>query len=321
MRQPVLAVIGAGVAGCTLAWRLAHAGSSVLLLDPAPGSGGSGNAWALLQHTDKAGLEAQLLREAAQLAQPALTRLLAADTLLTHGGQVLALAPHALLHALLADAPQLQHCALVVSGIQPQADGWTLQLADGSELEVAQVVLANAMAAAALWPALAPLLQPVRGQVDAFAAAAPWAPQLRRGAGGYAIASSPGCWLSGASFQPGRSDSTLDPADTQANRQRLAGLLEVPEPELQHCGGRASVRAVTVDRRPLVGAAPAPHGWARNGWPLLQAGLWVNAGHGAHGFATAFLAAEMLLAQLLQRPSAIEQRWRQALHPGRRLRR
>jgi tRNA 5-methylaminomethyl-2-thiouridine biosynthesis bifunctional protein len=328
---PELAIIGAGIAGCALAHRMVRAGWSVTLFDPQPGSGGSGNPWALLHEPPGDSLDVRLLRTALRLTLEQLAELpISQDALLRDRGQIVAVAPRELLSALLTTVvpDRLRQVNQLVRGLRAQpGSGWLLQCADASEWRFSHVVLANALAAALVWPPITGLLQAVRGQIDEFridpsalAMSRTETVHVLRGDAGYALSARPAKWLVGASFQPGRSELECQPADTLANRARLSRLLDVPLDGASaiHLGGRAAVRAVTADRRPMIGAAPAASGgWARDGWPLPEPGLWLNTGHGAHGFTWAFLAAEILAAELQSQCAALPARERQALAPGR----
>jgi tRNA 5-methylaminomethyl-2-thiouridine biosynthesis bifunctional protein len=318
-----VAIIGAGIAGCALAEALAAAGHQVALFDPAPGSGASGNAWALLHVPTGAGLDTRLQRAAAESAQRHLRQLdlKPGVEMWVEDERIAAVVPAAVHTRLLQRAgPRLQHIASSVQHIRRVGAQWCVSFDGGAQQRlVEQVVLANALQAAQLWPVLADCLRAVRGQVDQFQTSTAQPPGVRRGAAGYAISAVPGQWLVGASFQPDRMDLQCDAADCLANGARLRGLLALdPQAALQHLGGRTSLRAVTPDRRPLIGAAPAAlGGWTRDGWPLPEPGLWVNAGHGAHGFSSAFLAAELLTALVSDQALTLEARLQDALRPTR----
>jgi len=95
-------------------------------------------------------------------------------------------------------------------------------------------------------------------------------------------------------------------------------------------GGRASVRAVAPDRIPVVGPAPTAEqylldyaelykGKPAQKYPLANylPGLFVNTGHGARGFTSAFLCAELLCAYICNEPLPVSNRVRYAVHPAR----
>jgi len=81
---------------------------------------------------------------------------------------------------------------------------------------------------------------------------------------------------------------------------------------------------------PVLGAAPVEEDYRlayadlHKGRPAdkyadgnYQAGLYVNTGHGARGFTSAFLSAEVLAAVICDEPLPVSNRVRYALHPAR----
>lgn len=95
-------------------------------------------------------------------------------------------------------------------------------------------------------------------------------------------------------------------------------------------GGRASVRAVAPDRIPIVGPAPLASQYLTDyidlykGKPAYKYPLasylpncYVNTGHGARGFSSAFLSAELLSAYICNEPLPVSNRVRYAVHPAR----
>ena len=96
-------------------------------------------------------------------------------------------------------------------------------------------------------------------------------------------------WMAGAGFQRDRNDSRPDPADQQANLERLQTLLPHAAQQLaadfQDGTPRAwaGVRCASPDRLPLVGPLQ----------PVRQPGLWVNTAMGSRGLTFAVLGGEL----------------------------
>jgi len=95
-------------------------------------------------------------------------------------------------------------------------------------------------------------------------------------------------------------------------------------------GGRASVRAVTSDRLPIVGHvidydkglkdyADLNKGKVASSYPRAEMlpGLFVNTGYGARGFSSAFLCSELLVARICDEPLPVSSRVRYALDSSR----
>ena len=103
----------------------------------------------------------------------------------------------------------------------------------------------------------------------------------------------------------------------EADRERLlAKAARLGAVELQHIAEGVGLRAVTVDRRPLIGALPGP-GWERQGWPAPRPGMLAALGLGSRGYSYAFLAADLISAQLTGRVPALPRRLLEAIDPRR----
>jgi tRNA 5-methylaminomethyl-2-thiouridine biosynthesis bifunctional protein len=102
------------------------------------------------------------------------------------------------------------------------------------------------------------------------------------------------CWITGATYGRGESDTTLRAADDAANLERLRALLPAFAEQVApaFAGGRtrswAGVRCVSNDRRPLVGPV-APR-------------VWVSTAMGSRGLSFAALCGELLAARLHAEP-------------------
>ena len=136
--------------------------------------------------------------------------------------------------------------------------------------------------------------------------------------------------VAGASFVPG--DVSTEVRETE-HRNNLADMQQWFSDLFSSADirdGRASIRAVTSDRVPVLGAAPDETAYVeeyadlhkgRPGYKYTagsyHSGLYVNTGHGARGFTSAFLAGELLAATICDEPLPVANRVRYALHPAR----
>ncbi|GAB3478002.1 bifunctional tRNA (5-methylaminomethyl-2-thiouridine)(34)-methyltransferase MnmC2/FAD-dependent 5-carboxymethylaminomethyl-2-thiouridine(34) oxidoreductase MnmC1 [Polaromonas eurypsychrophila] len=120
-------------------------------------------------------------------------------------------------------------------------------------------------------------------------------------------------WLAGATFERDEDSTETQPADQQANAERLQALLpataQLLGPFFQNGSARAwaGVRCAAPDRLPLVGRVDA------RTWP----GLWVSTAMGSRGLSFAVLCGELLAARLHGEPLPLEHRLAQALSPQR----
>ena len=144
------------------------------------------------------------------------------------------------------------------------------RLGDGSTVVADLLVIATGASTslARLAPELADLT-PIKGHILEFEGVKV-GPEVVRFAGGYLCPTPTGC-LVGATMEPGRSDTTLDPGQVAALRSRAA--LYAPVLADAPMIARAGVRAATPDGLPLVGRSRAPGVWLavgarRNGWLL-----------------------------------------------------
>jgi tRNA 5-methylaminomethyl-2-thiouridine biosynthesis bifunctional protein len=337
-----VAILGAGIAGAALARALKGRGIETEIFDPAPrpASGASGNPLALLMprldagDTAEAGLlldaylaarevyrdmpeaeETDVLQSPRNEAERARFEKLLADPPLPLEN-LEAVRGGGLLHkrALILRPPQLVARLLegvtchfggepVVDLAQRSVNGWTFEA----------IILANGMAAAALAPSLP--LEARLGQVD-FLETPVNAPPSASASGSYALALGPQR-LWGATFAPSGPDYAPD-GTAEARAENLEGLERLSpywvraahQPGVQ---SRASLRATTPDRLPLIGAvpdypaafelfAPMKKGRAVDADAPLLPGVYVASGYGARGFTWAPWAADILAAQLAGSP-------------------
>lgn len=337
-----VAILGAGIAGAALARALKSRGIEAEVFDPAPApaSGASGNPLALLMPRLDAGdtAEAGLLLGAYLAARDIYRDMPEAeetDVLQTPRND----GERARFEKLLADPPlPLEYLEAVRGGgllhkraliLRPPRlvarflEGVTCHFGGVPDVDVVQrsvngrtfdaIILANGMEAAALAPFLP--LEARLGQVD-FLETPVYAPPSVSASGSYALAlGHQRLWgatfaASGADFAPG--------GTAEARAENLAGLERLSpywvraarEAGVQ---SRASLRATTPDRLPLIGAvpdypaalelfAPMKKGRAADADAPLVTGVYVASGYGARGFTWAPWAADILAAQLAGSP-------------------
>lgn len=174
-------------------------------------------------------------------------------------------------------------------------------------------------------------VQPARGQLSALQAnAQSRGLKLPVFSEGYLLPSIQQQHIAGATFEVDDCNEQLRDTEHQQNLQAINSW----QPDLFNTadiiGGRVSLRAVTPDRMPLLGAAPdmmryqqdyadlykgkAAHSY-NNGSYLPH--LYINSGQGARGFSSAFLCAELLAARICNESLPVSNRVRYALHPAR----
>lgn len=352
-----VAILGAGIAGATIAHALAGHGIAAHVFDPAPApaSGASGNPLALLMPRLDAGdtAEASLLIDAYLAARDLyrgmpeaevtdvlqsprsateVTRFekLLADPPLpledleaVRGGGLLhkramILRPAGLIQRLLAGA----RCQF---GTPVNVSLETCSV-NGDVFEA--IILANGMNAVQFAPHLP--LEARLGQVD-FVARDVAAPPSALASGTYALATG-GDRLWGATFEPSGPDFSAE-GTLAAREENLDGLKRLSPWWVRDADGpdvrsRASLRATTPDRLPLIGAVPdqasaltrfadVKKGRAADADAPLLAGIYVAGGYGARGFTWAPWAAGLIAAQLAGAPVPASLASRQAVSPMR----
>ena len=174
-------------------------------------------------------------------------------------------------------------------------------------------------------------IQPVRGQLSYFKPNEKSKKvKMPISFDAYLMPENNGQHLSGASFELGDSDTELRIKDFRDNLQSINKQFGKLFAEDDICGGRASVRAVTPDRMPVVGCvsdqaqvlidyADLHKGKPAHKYPLTNVlpNLYVNAGYGARGFTSVFLCSELLAAIICDEPLPVSNRVRYALHSSR----
>ena len=350
-----VAILGAGIAGAAIAARLMRAGIQPVIFDPAsgPASGASGNPLALMMPRLDAGetAEARLLTDAYLAARefysglPGATltdvrqspqgetevkrfaKLLAdppfplEDLEAIAGGgllhkRALILRPRQIVEALLEGAEQ-------VYGQIPDVD-LAERRVNGERFDA--IILTNGMALRHYLPALE--LTGRQGQVEHLSGAVT-APPSAQASGTYAIAiGQERLW--GATFEPaGPEDSaSITEAARAENLEGLTALYPwwLQEARRRGAVSRASVRATTPDRLPLIGPAPDAQAisdlWdgkaERADWPVLP-GVFVAGGYGSRGFTWAPWAAGIISAALSGGPLPADLPSVAAVNPARQI--
>lgn len=216
-------------------------------------------------------------------------------------------------------------------------DLFEIILNDGSKLESALVIIANANDAQQLYPDLPLNTQAVRGQVS-----------LLKASGSSASLNTIVCsdgYFSPAAYQQDSAqlhclgatfsavsatdatESIPSAADHTANLDKLNNISAALYQDLQKniVGGRVSSRCTTGDYWPLAGqlqepatlsSRPPRAGAAAESLPWVT-GLYINAAHGSKGFTTAPLCAEVIACMTCHEPLPVSAAIAGLLNPNR----
>jgi len=364
-----VAVLGAGIAGASVARALTRRGIETVVLDAAPdlGAGASGNpAGLVMPRLDREGplrevfLAAYLeaistyaalggdvfapcgieqrpeVRNAAALADLLSDPPLPEDWIgsLPNGAALHARAgvvrPGEVVKAFLEGATLMLDAP--IASIERAGEGWVLRAPDGRALLKADaVVLACGAALAQFEPAKFLPIELSRGQIE-WGAGHP--PQHALARSNYVAPFDDGV-LFGATFDKMESGAAVD-ADSDSLARNLAALADLA-PEIarsinpEKLSSRASVRAATPDRAPIMGALPDEAEWlaknagvAHGAEPIASPsvpGVYVLGGLGARGLMLAPLLGDSITAEICAEPALLSKEARAALHPERFLKR
>lgn len=350
-----VAILGAGIAGATIAYRLRLAGIDAVVFDPAPeaASGASGNPLGLIMPRLDAGetAEARLLidaylaardfyrgRPGAELSdvrQPPRN-----ETEVKRFEKLLADPPFPLEDLEAISGGGLLHKQAMI--VRPRQI--VLSLLEGIDVRLGALpevnlgarsvngevfdalVLACGMGVRHFLPAIE--LTGRQGQVEHLVGAVT-APASALASGSYAIAlGEERLW--GATFEsagPGDSAAVSEGARAE-NLEGVQALSPwwVREAQGSSAVSRASVRATTPDRLPLIGAAPDADAisalWDGKTepeiWPALP-GIYVAGGYGSRGFTWAPWAAGLIVADLRGSPPPADLPSLRAVSPSRQI--
>ncbi|KTG17884.1 MULTISPECIES: FAD-dependent 5-carboxymethylaminomethyl-2-thiouridine(34) oxidoreductase MnmC [unclassified Guyparkeria] len=197
----------------------------------------------------------------------------------------------------------------VVGAVSGEPRAWWIETEDGDRHgPFAEVVVAAGPRTGSLIRGLARWIEPCRGQVSWGSPAGDGhspisgRPLMREG---YALDLPGGERLFGASFLPGDEGLEERAAEHEDNRERLAAIAPSLSQGLtaDRLTGRASLRATTPDRLPIVGR--------------LADGLWVSTGHGARGLTWSAWLAEYLASCIEDTPSPLPRDLAAGLQPRR----
>lgn len=209
--------------------------------------------------------------------------------------------------------------------------GWQLHWGTGQKQTFAGVVLATGADTARLLPDWGGFLQRNKGQVSHLPASA-WRtpPHAVLSFGGYATPLIDGISCIGATFERDRPLGLNDAGHEHNLALIRKALPDALQPHASAVGGHTAYRVMTADHLPLVGPLVAVDAYQQvvGEGPLypdqcppadssLLPGLWLNVGHGSRGLSSAFLAAELLCAQMSGGVSPVQASLRDALHPAR----
>ncbi len=242
--------------------------------------------------------------------------------------------PHQLLQCMIGDMGQAL-CITYntrITSIEYEHEQWCLFDQSGDLVQQATcLVLANAWQAKRFKILDHVHCQPARGQLSYYQ------PNEKSGKlkmplsfDGYLLPVYNNQQVSGASFELDDCDTGLRDEDNESNLQALNQWFDDVFNKNDIIGGRASVRAVTSDRMPVVGPVSCylqmsnDYSDLHKGKPAFKypvaeslAGCFVNIGHGARGFTSAFLTSELVAAMICNEPLPVSNRVRYALHSSR----
>ncbi len=239
--------------------------------------------------------------------------------------------PAAWCQALLQDqAPRIQvRYGARVRELEHDTRGWRVVFATGESLECDTLVIANGVDAANFTPLKYTTLTASRGQVSYLPGDMLASPlRLPLTGQGYLSPAGAAGYCAGASYHQHDHATELRQADHDFNLQQANSMLAVSLPSPY--GGRAALRATTLDHLPLAGPVPDWQAWHSayrdlyHGRPVghypaagYQRGLYVSLGHGSRGLVTAMAAAAVIADSMDGTPHALEWDIITALHPGR----
>ncbi len=147
---------------------------------------------------------------------------------------------------------------------------------------------------------------PVRGQITQVKAT-PFSANVKCNicGNGYFMPAVKGIHTLGATFQPDLNHSDISDEDDIENIEKLSAVIPELGSGLEVTGQRASVRATSRHRFPIVGSAPGHNN------------VYFSAAHGSHGILSSLMSAHLLADFILDRPRCLPQKVIAALSPQR----
>lgn len=337
-----IAIIGGGLAGCALAWTLRQIGQDPVVYEAGPelASGASGNASGLYNPRFSAlrGPDADFYAAAYSLAlrsfemledidwcptgvlhlmdtekkqkrlhrtvtnwnwAPAHMRLVSSDEASKIAG--IGLRYNALYLPDGGSVSPKKLCAAYMGDIDYHLNTPVENLED---IDADITVLACGPAVLKFVPSL-PII-PVRGQVSRVKATQ-LSTEIKCGIcyDGYFMPAQNGVHTLGATFQPDLNHSNIIKQDDQENIQKLAEAIPGLDAGLEVVENRASVRATSRNRFPIIGPAPG-----------LDT-VYISAAHGSYGILSSLMGAHLLADMILDRPRCLPTNVIAALSPQR----
>ncbi|MDX1489765.1 MAG: bifunctional tRNA (5-methylaminomethyl-2-thiouridine)(34)-methyltransferase MnmD/FAD-dependent 5-carboxymethylaminomethyl-2-thiouridine(34) oxidoreductase MnmC [Pseudohongiellaceae bacterium] len=219
-----------------------------------------------------------------------------------------------------------------VEKLEKKGNLWSVSTHERELAKAPFVIVANSVAAMELEQTSAIRLIPLRGQVS-YVKASEKSTDLKSVVCGmsYISPSFEGLHSAGASYSKSVDELSLSQKEHEENIEGIAPHLPSSAITVQQIEtGRVSVRAGSPDRMPIAGPV---HDYAQleqdylslghrdkqspeNIAPYLE-GLYLNVGHGSHGFTNAPLIAEYLASLINQELSPLPQSVAQFIHPAR----
>jgi tRNA 5-methylaminomethyl-2-thiouridine biosynthesis bifunctional protein len=185
------------------------------------------------------------------------------------------------------------------------------------------LILASGYATNAMLPGQPLPLRAGRGQINLLDAnEAPDIPLILCGMG-YAIPSFKQLTVCGASLMMDRSEVTPTLEETRDNLQKLQEFFPewLPTQDESTLAARVSIRPMSRDRLPIVGALPehttAANQPGRKGRQTQATTRWCISGFGSRGLVVANLMAELLASQIEQEPLPLENDLVKSVSPAR----
>lgn len=219
-----------------------------------------------------------------------------------------------------------------VTALNKQSDDWQIETTAES-FNAAAVIICNAEAVSQFKQTKSLPLQPVRGQLSYLKSELTAKVKTIICDKGHVIPVDNEQLVIGATFSRNDTGRGLRADDHAFNLDQFNNSLHENErisDEYVPVNGRASIRAVTPDRLPIVGAVPDEAFYVHEYSDLSKGkkpsrypsasyhnGLFINAGHGSRGFTTSFLSAEIIASLVTDQAIPVDDATLERLHPGR----